>query len=85
MKIFTGKVLSKKMEKTATIVVDRVVIHPIYKKRYKRTKKYQVHDELGTEIGQMVRFVASKPYSKTKRWKVIEIVDSGQKKERSKK
>lgn len=76
MKIFKGKVVSTKMEKTATVAVERVVVHPIYKKRYKRTKKYHVHDEFGTEAGQVVRFVACKPYSKLKKWKVVEIVSA---------
>ena len=74
MKIFSGVVVSKKMEKTAIVNVERVVIHPVYKKRIKRTQKYHVHDEMGTEVGEKVRFVASKPYSKTKKWKTIEIV-----------
>lgn len=75
MKIFTGKVISKKMDKTATVAVESVKLHPIYKKRLKRAKKYQVHDELGTKVGQTVSFAASKPYSKTKKWKIVEIID----------
>lgn len=74
MKVFTGKVVSTKMDKTATVEVVRTMEHPIYKKRYKRAKKYHLHDELGAKLGDEVRFVASKPYSKLKRWKVIEIV-----------
>lgn len=77
MKIFTGKVISKKMQKTATVAVERIVVHPLYKKRLKRTKKYQVHDELGVEVGQTVKFVASKPYSKLKKWKIIEVLQTG--------
>lgn len=73
MKIITGKVVSTKMQKTATVLVERMVIHPLYKKRYKRSKTYQVHDEFGVKVGQKVNFVASKPYSKTKKWKIIEI------------
>jgi small subunit ribosomal protein S17 len=74
MKVFTGQVISKKMEKTATVVVNRVVEHPLYKKRYKRTKKYHVQDEIGVEVGQIVKFIASKPYSKTKKWRVVEVI-----------
>ena len=77
MKVFTGQVIGKKMQKTATVAVERVVIHKIYKKRTKRTKKYHVHDEMGSEVGQKVRFVESKPYSRTKKWKIIEIVSKG--------
>src|SRR3989344_5202593 len=76
MKIFTGVVTSKKMMDTATVVIERVVVHPLYKKKVKRTRKLHVHDELGSQVGQKVKFVASKPYSKTKRWKLIEIVNS---------
>jgi small subunit ribosomal protein S17 len=73
MKIFTGIVKAKKNIKTATVQVERIVVHPTYKKRLKRYKSYQVHDEADTaQIGSVVRFVACKPYSKTKRWKLIE-------------
>lgn len=74
MKIFTGRVVSKKMEKTATVAVSNVWVHPVYKKRIRRIKKYHVHDELGTKEGQLVTFIATKPVSKTKKWKVTEIV-----------
>lgn len=85
MKTFTGKVISTKMPKTASIVVDRIVVHPIYKKRLKKTKKYHVHDDLGVEVGQIVRFVACKPYSKSKKWRIIEKVEKGDKKSKSRK
>ena len=84
MKIFIGQVVSKKMEKTATVVIERVVIHPIYQKRFKRTKKYHVHDELGTDIGDTVKFSASKPYSKLKRWKIVEIIKGSKKQVKTK-
>ena len=71
MKIFTGRVTATKMAKTATVAVERVVIHPMYKKRFRRDTKFQVHDELGVKIGDLVRFTASKPYSKTKKWKIF--------------
>lgn len=71
MKIFTGKVISTKMAKTATVAVTHIVIHPVYKKRQKRIRKYQVHDEAGVKEGDVVKFVASKPYSKTKKWKIL--------------
>ena len=84
MKIFIGQVVSKKMEKTATVVIERVVIHPLYKKRFTRTKKYHVHDELGTDIGDTVKFSASKPYSKLKRWKIVEIIKGNKKQVKTK-
>ncbi len=80
MKIFTGKVISKKMLKTATVAVDRVFKHPVYGKRVRKTKKYQVHDEKSVEVGQVVKFVASRPYSKTKKWKIVEVLDDKVKK-----
>lgn len=76
MRMFTGRVISTKMAKTATVAVERIVKHPIYKKRFKRVKKYQVHDEIGVKFGQTVRFVASKPESKLKKWKIIEVVST---------
>lgn len=74
MKVFIGKVISKKMAKTATVAVERTVVHPKYKKRFKRIKKYHVHDEIGVEVGKTVKFIATKPYSKLKRWKVKEVL-----------
>lgn len=88
MRVFTGKVIATKMKKTATVVVDRAVVHPLYKKRFKRSKKYQVHDEIGVKVGDLVRFVDSRPYSKLKKWKIIEVIEkpgSGLKKDSVKK
>ena len=79
MKIFTGKVISTKMSKTATVSVSRIVVHPLYKKRFKRSKKYHVHDEIGVKIGDRVSFVACKPISKLKKWKIIEVVNKKKK------
>ena len=76
MKIFKGKVIHTKMGKTATVLLERVVVHPVYKKRIKKSKKYHVHDEIGVKAGDVVKFAASKPYSKLKKWKVIEVVES---------
>src|SRR5260221_14595891 len=70
MKIFTGIVI-RTSDKTAKVAVTRVVAHPIYKKRIKRTKNFLVHDEVGVEVGSQVQFVDSKPYSKLKRWKIV--------------
>jgi small subunit ribosomal protein S17 len=74
MKIFTGKVISLKQAKTATVSVERVKIHPIYQKRFKRSTKYQVHDELGVKVGDVVKFVDCRPYSKSKKWKVLKVM-----------
>lgn len=74
MKIFNGEVIATKMAKTATVAVTHIVIHPVYKKRQKKTRKYQVHDEIGTKVGDKVKFVATKPYSKLKKWKITEVI-----------
>lgn len=74
MKIFTGKVISTKMLKTATVAVERVVLHPVYKKRIRRVEKYHVHDEKGVKEGQLVKFVGCRPVSRLKRWKIVSIV-----------
>ena len=82
MKIFKGIVIAKKMSKTATVSVERVVIHPKYKKRYKRSKKYHVHDEFGVNVGDEVEFVATKPISKLKKWKIVNGPKKGSSKPR---
>jgi small subunit ribosomal protein S17 len=74
MKLFTGVVTSTQNAKTARVAVERVMAHPVYRKRVRRTKNYLVHDELGTVVGQRVQFVACKPYSRMKKWKIVEIV-----------
>lgn len=71
MKIFTGKVTAKKMQKTVTVEVERTVRHPLYGKRYKRAKKYQVHDDFDVKVGDIVKFAACKPVSKLKKWKIV--------------
>ncbi len=71
MKVFIGKVTSTKMLKTATVVVERVVVHPLYKKRKTVSRRFHVHDEIGVLVGDIVRFAASKPISKLKKWKII--------------
>ena len=74
MKKFSGRVISTKMDKTATVEVIRLVAHPIYKKRMKIKKKFHVHDELGVKVGNRVVFTETKPISKTKKWKIIEVI-----------
>lgn len=68
MKIFKGKITGMKMAKTITVEVERILAHPIYKKRFKRSKKYQVHSENVHKLGDVVNFVECPPISKTKRW-----------------
>lgn len=67
-----GTVVSDKMAKTIVVRVDRTVVHPKYGKRYVRSQKYHVHDEQGMyHVGDVVTFQACRPYSKTKRWRVL--------------
>lgn len=74
MKKITGRVIGTKMPKTATVLVERLWKHPIYKKRIKRSKKYLVHDEIGVKVGDKVLIQETKPISKRKRWKVLEVL-----------
>lgn len=67
-----GVVFSDKMDKTVVVTVNRLKIHPKYKKRYKVTKKYKAHDERNEfHIGDKVTIIECRPMSKDKRWKVI--------------
>jgi small subunit ribosomal protein S17 len=71
-KEFQGEVVSDKMDKTVTVLVSTIKLHPKYHKRYKVHKKYKVHDEKNKfKKGDKVSFKASKAYSKTKKWEVI--------------
>lgn len=71
-RILQGVVVSDKQDKTVVVSVERQVMHPVYKKFVKRSKKYAAHDENNQfKVGDIVRIEESKPYSKTKRWTVI--------------
>jgi small subunit ribosomal protein S17 len=70
-----GVVIGSKMKKTVTVLVERQVRHPLYKKIIKRQKKFLVHDEYEKcKIGDVVKIVETRPLSKRKRWRVYEIV-----------
>ena len=74
-KILTGKVISSKMNKTITVLVERKYQHPLFRKIIKTKKKYQAHDENNKhKIGDMVKIEESKPISKLKKFKVIEAI-----------
>jgi small subunit ribosomal protein S17 len=74
-KIFIGEVVSNRMQKTITVQVERRVRHPIYERVIKRSKKFHVHDEHNQcQIGDMVRIVETRPLSKTKCWRLLEII-----------
>ena len=72
MKILQGRVISNKNIKTLVVEVERFLAHPVYKKRFKRSKKYQVHSEKEHELGEVIRFFETRPISKMKKWKVME-------------
>ncbi len=70
-----GRVVSDKMQKTIVVTVDRMKSHPIYKKKYRQTNRYKVHDEENTaRIGDLVLIEESRPLSKDKRWRLAEII-----------
>ena len=71
-----GTVTSNKMDKTITVTVERKVKHPIYGKFIKKTTKFHAHDEKNeASIGDVVRISETRPLSKTKRWRLVEIVE----------
>ena len=69
-----GKVISTKMQKTVVVEVERISIHPLYKKRVRKTKKFKAHDNLGVEVGNIVRIENTRPISKDKHFQIVEIV-----------
>lgn len=69
-----GKVVSAKMKNTVVVEVERTIAHPVYKKRLKRTSRFQAHDEIGAAKGDKVRIETTKPISKMKYHKVVEIL-----------
>ena len=74
-KVKEGVVLSNKMQKTVTVQVERMVQHPDFDKQITRTKKYYAHVEnQDIQIGQRVRIEETRPISKLKRWRVVEVV-----------
>jgi small subunit ribosomal protein S17 len=75
-KVRTGVVVSDKMDKTVLVRIDRKVRHPLYRKTIGRSNKLAAHDESNdAHVGDRVRVVETRPLSKTKRWRVVEIVE----------
>jgi small subunit ribosomal protein S17 len=71
-----GKVVSDKMEKTVVVAVERLVQHPLYKKAVKKTVKFKAHDENNdSHIGDTVEIMETRPLSKDKRWRVVEVLE----------
>ena len=72
----TGLVVSDKMEKTVVVAIERRVPHPIYGKMITRTKRLKAHDEENSaKVGDTVRIVETRPLSKDKRWRLVEIIE----------
>ena len=75
-RILTGTVTSDKTDKTVTVLVERKVKHPLYGKIIRRSKKYHAHDESNEyHVGDKVRIEETRPISKQKRWRVVEVVE----------
>ena len=75
-KVRVGFVTSDKMDKTIVVTVEEFVRHPLYGKRVKRTKKFKAHDEENAcGIGDRVRIMETRPLSRDKRWRLVEIVE----------
>lgn len=75
IKTKTGRVVSDRMEKTIVVAVENLVEHPLYKKRVRQTRKFQAHDEQNeAHIGDVVRIGETRPISKNKTWRLLEIV-----------
>ena len=71
-----GMVVSNKMNKTVTVTVERRVKHPIYGKFVKKTTKFHAHDEKNEcTVGDLVRIMETRPLSKTKRWRLVEVLE----------
>jgi small subunit ribosomal protein S17 len=73
-KVRTGVVVSDKMERTVVVQLTRRFAHSLYGKQITRTKRVCAHDEKGAKAGDTVRLMETRPLSKTKRWRVVEIV-----------
>lgn len=75
-KVYTGRVVSDKMDKTITVLVETYKKHPLYGKRVKYSKKFKAHDEQNTaKTGDIVRIMETRPLSATKRFRLVEVVE----------
>ena len=73
-KVYTGRVVSDKMDKTITVLVETYKTHPLYGKRVKYSKKFHAHDEQNeAKIGDIVRIMETRPLSATKRFRLVEV------------
>lgn len=75
-KVYTGRVVSDKMDKTVTVVVETYKKHPLYGKRVKYSKKLKAHDEQNVaKVGDIVRIMETRPLSATKRFRLVEVIE----------
>lgn len=75
-KIYIGKVVSDKMDKTVVVAVERLLQHPLYKKVVKKVTRFNAHDEKEEcKIGDKVSIIEGRPISKEKRWRVLRIIE----------
>ena len=75
-KVLTGRIVSDKMDKTVVVAVESLVRHPLYQRTIRRTKKFKAHDEENScLIGDKVKMMETRPLSKEKRWRIIEILE----------
>jgi len=75
-KVRIGRVVSDKMDKTIVVAVEKLVRHPLYGKTVKRTTKFKAHDENNeAKIGDIVKIMETRPLSKEKRWRLVEIIE----------
>jgi len=75
---WVGRVLSNKMNKTVVVSVERSVTHPLYRKVLRRVTKFKAHDEQNVcKIGDHVRMIETRPISKDKHWRVVEVIRKG--------
>ncbi|MCM3588505.1 30S ribosomal protein S17 [Mesobacillus maritimus] len=75
-KVYTGRVVSDKMDKTVTVMIETYKTHPLYGKRVKYSKKFKAHDEQNVaKVGDIVRIMETRPLSATKRFRLVEVVE----------
>ena len=78
-RVWFGNVVSHKMNKTVVVAVERFVAHPVYAKVMKRVTKLKVHDEKSEcKVGDRVKMIETRPISKTKHWRVVQIMQRGE-------
>ncbi len=70
----TGRVVSIKLKNTATVLIERIAMHPLYKKTFTRSKKYLVDDLIGVKLGDIVEIEKVRPISKNKHWRILKVL-----------